>query len=161
MALHQTKKFEKDNRYTFFKLSRFCVLHHYSNLLPMNAYEGLVNFSSVKSKKELWSILKNLEGEWWLRIDKTPRSKSANNYYHLILSLLADHTGYTHLETHEEMKRLFLPKFVRKRGKEFEVTSTSDLNGRQFNEFVDRVKWFAADYFHLELPDPKKVYDYR
>ncbi len=127
----------------------------------MNTYEGKVNFSSKSSKEQLWAVLKNLKGDWWIRIDKSPRSISANNYYHVLLNILSEHTGHEHYELHEYFKNKFLPKFVRKRGKEFMPGSTSELNSDEFNVFLEKVKLFSIEFFELELPDPKQIYDYK
>jgi hypothetical protein len=47
------------------------------------------------------------------------RSKPQNDYYHAVcVELVASHTGYTHLEAHELLKALHLPRESRREGTE-------------------------------------------
>ncbi len=98
--------------------------------------------------------------EQWLRSlgDKTVevivqepyqrRSLDANAYYHFIIRLISNRTGYTEREAADWMKALFLP---------VGVDSTRYLSRRQFRDYLEMVIYFADGWLECKIPPARRV----
>lgn len=85
--------------------------------------------------------------ELTLRERQENRTDAQNAYYHgVVLQMISEHTGDDHDSIHEEMKKRF------NGGK-----STTRLPTKEFNEYVSRVKIWAAEFLGLPIPDPNQV----
>lgn len=82
-----------------------------------------------------------------------PRSLKENNYYWgVVLQTIADGTGYTPEEVHDAMRWKFLRK-----GQRFEtVASTSSLSTYEFEEYLEKIRMFAAQELNCPIPLPKQ-----
>lgn len=94
------------------------------------------------------------------------RSLTANAYYHVILNLIAIHTGqgtgdqhFDHTELHEIFKKKFngKMKIFPKGGSEVIGQSTKSLDSKQFAEFINKVKNFAREEWGTIIPEPQDV----
>ena len=75
------------------------------------------------------------------------RNLSQNDKYWAILEGLSDHLGYTKDELHELMKYKFLKYAKEVAGNPvIVVPSTSDLDTKEFSEFIENVLRFANQY---------------
>ena len=103
------------------------------------------------------SWLKKLEGkEVQIIIEKRKniRSLKANNYYWLLIELIAQELGYTKEEAHEAFKWMFLKKHNVKIPT---VRSTSDLDNEEFTDYIEKVKVFSAQELNMFLPEPEDL----
>lgn len=90
------------------------------------------------------------------------RSKAQNDYYHAVcVELVASHTGYTHLEAHELLKALHLPREAAARGTNGRLLgdyviggSTTKLNKLEFIDYLERIVRWAAETLDVAMPDP-------
>jgi len=101
-----------------------------------------------------------LEGkriEQMLRVEKSQRSLNQNSYYWgVVLDILSKHTGYEIDELHEILKYKFLQVATSSEGKEpyQYVKSTTKLNTAEMEEYLDRIKRWAAMELSCVIPDP-------
>ena len=105
---------------------------------------------------EAYGYLQDLEGKYVevvVRKERSERSNNQNNYYWgVVLQLLSDHTGYTTDEMHEICKHQFLIVH----GKFDYVKSTTKLNTVEFEEYLDKIKNWAA-VLGVNIPNPGEV----
>lgn len=77
---------------------------------------------------------------------RLPRSNQQNNYLWLIYELIAEYSGDNKDSIHEYCKNRFLSVKIEVMGENLKVVkSTSSLKTDEFNEYVDKVKQFAAE----------------
>ena len=92
-----------------------------------------------------------------LRLQKSQRSLNQNNYYFgVVVEILSGHTGYTAEEMHEILKYKFL-KTIKvipdKEGMPY-IKSTTKLNTGEFEEYLAKIKQWAAQELDVFIPDP-------
>lgn len=91
-----------------------------------------------------------------LRERRAERSDQQNRYYHgVVVSLLAEHTGYTAEEMHENLKRMFLGH-TDEHGL-MRVGSTAKLKTQEFQDYIAKIVRWAAIDLSLVIPDPRSV----
>lgn len=125
------------------------------------AKRGLLSYDK-RMFQRLAAQLKDGEYELFVQRFRATRSLQANRYYFgVVLSALADHTGYTPDELHELMKMKFLPKHLALtdgngdiKGEFVMGGSTRKLKVSEFFEFVEQVRRFAAEELNVYTPDP-------
>lgn len=82
------------------------------------------------------------------------RSKWQNSYFHVIVKLFSDHTGYETDESKIIIKRSC--GLIYKRGDQAFLKSTSDLDVAEFSEFLDKViRWCAMEH-GIVVPDSEQ-----
>jgi hypothetical protein len=92
---------------------------------------------------------------------RATRSHSQNKgYWGVIIEALSQHTGYAPEELHELMKAKFLPKtfgFAKANGDivgEYVIGgSTRKLDTKEFGEYMERIKEWAASELDVYIPD--------
>lgn len=92
---------------------------------------------------------------------RATRSVHQNKYWWgVCLHLVSEHTGYSPEEVHEIAKAMFLPKHLSFHDKNGTVVnefvlggSTRRLNTKEFSEFVERFKQWAAETLDCYIPD--------
>jgi len=112
---------------------------------------------------------KSLEGK---RITVTigkfrkPRSDKENRYYHGIpVKMIADYIGEENKrQVHEYLKVLFLTtieyKQIGNTNKTLKFTrtkSTTELSTVEFEEYLDSIRRWAAQFLGIEIPTPNEV----
>jgi hypothetical protein len=88
-----------------------------------------------------------------------PRSLAENAYYwSVVLSMIAEHTGYEKEEVHEILKNIFLRKEYNI-GVDvvFAPVSTASLTTIEMEEYLDRIRRFAASELDLYIPEPNEI----
>lgn len=105
-------------------------------------------FEAVREGKPGKYILKLIRA-------KDKRSLNQNSYYWgVVVKIIADHTGYTPEETHQELARMFLA--YEKDGKIF-TQSTAKLDTLEFENYLERSRKWAWSQFELTIPLPNEV----
>jgi hypothetical protein len=87
-------------------------------------------------------------------------------WFGLLVPMVAQETGDDEESVHEALKRLLLPKVTRswrnrKTGKRRRLTvqlSLGDLDTKQMTDLIDRARLWAAEFLHLEIPEPDKAW---
>lgn len=118
--------------------------------------------------KKLLSGLK--DGKHLVRISNySKRSLRQNAYYFgvvvpMVRQGLFD-AGYDEVteneDAHEIMKHIFLKRVVRSEINDDAITisgSTAKLTTEQFNDFLDQVIRWSAQYLNVVIPDPNSAY---
>lgn len=88
------------------------------------------------------------------------RSLPQNKYYWaVIVAMLAEHCGYDRQEMHESLKAQFLSFHDPDTGL-LRIGSTTRLSTIKFIAYNERIKRWAAEFFGLYIPDPKRVFNW-
>jgi hypothetical protein len=98
--------------------------------------------------------------------EKDVRTSAANRYlWGVVYKWIENETGQPKESTHAEMCERFLRRQVhyidKKTGLTVEkwyVTGSSGLTPKQFYEFVENVRLFAAEWHGISIPDPDPEY---
>lgn len=134
---------------------------HWPIVLPGRLEGGKVRLNA-KRLAELLKGRKDCDLEFIIERKHATRSLAQNAYYHgVVLRLISEHTGHTSDELHEFFKLKFNAKpmtFVNEHGEIVDEEriglTTTKLNKITFGEFVEKVRQFAAEELHLNIPDP-------
>lgn len=119
----------------------------------------IIKFNTSK----LDSLFKKLEsyckdsGFYVLEIkrSKDKRSLNQNKYYWgVIITLFAQHTGYTTNESHQELARLFLG--YDHDGKTF-TRSTTELDTKEFEKYAEQCRFFMSENLGINVPLPNEI----
>lgn len=92
--------------------------------------------------------------------DRKQRSLEQNAYYWaVVVKVISDYTGYTTDQTHKKLKYMFNPEMfeVWEAGKLKMVKdgrSTTELNTKEFEEYLEQIRVWAWETFQLEIPAP-------
>lgn len=105
------------------------------------------------------------------KVYRDTRSNQANRYYRgVVLKAMAEDSGNSPDDIHDAMCERFLRNeqkhvefFNRLTGEVLEVETvdtrrSSKLNREEFYTFVEQVRQFAAEWLHIETPDPDPSY---
>lgn len=117
----------------------------------------MLNFKMNKNNLEnLISKLRDLDAtQMWeviVRKPKSIRSMDQNEYYWEMLTAMGEYFGYDKNDMHRLMayKFLFEMKEIKNESVGF-IRSTSDLNTKEFNEYLDNIKFWSGQYgFNFE-----------
>ena len=83
------------------------------------------------------------------------RSNNQNRYYWgVVVPLLVNTTGYSTEEMHEALKMLFLKDLTRKIPT---LRSTADLTTMEFEDYLGKVRMWAAQELSCVIPEPNEV----
>jgi hypothetical protein len=114
-------------------------------------FRGTVLKGSLKldNRNGFKELIESLEGK---RIEIVLRERTGNRterqsayYFSVVVQMIADYLGYTKAECHETLK------------KQFNIKTTTKLTTKEFQEYIDTVVRFAAQEFHVNIPDPESV----
>ncbi len=108
--------------------------------LNKNNLDGLIRKLKELDQDKLWSVT--------VKPYKSTRSLDQNEYYWKLVTELADYFG---LKSKDEMHEVLLYKLLSeekqiKNLKVMTIGSTTKLNVKQFNEYLEKVKEFARGY---------------
>lgn len=117
----------------------------------------VINFDKGIEKQALYSTLKDLKGEYVIKLKKKSKGRSLqeNKYYWgVVLAYISNYTGHNTLTIHEFLKHEFIPyvKFE----DDYRLTTT-DLTHDQIWEYIDKIRHWAKDFLNLDVPDPDGV----
>jgi hypothetical protein len=114
-----------------------------------------IPFLRLVNPSRLGDYLKNLNGqdiELIIRKPKTSRSDNQSRYYFgVVVELLANELGYDKDEMHEILKYKFLQS--NSMGLPY-VKSTTKLSTGEFEDYLSKIKRWAAEFLHITIPDP-------
>jgi hypothetical protein len=88
------------------------------------------------------------------------RSLPQNRLYWLWLACISFETGNDKNDLHDEFRKRYLPiketivLEIRKK----KLTSTTELNSKQFTQYLDKIQIFASAELGIKLPDPTDLY---
>ena len=89
---------------------------------------------------------------------ENPRTNKSNAYYwSAVIGTIAAETGHTPQEIHEYAKWTFLAPILVEVGndKRYISRSTTSLSTREFAEYIEMVKAWAANELSLVIPEPQ------
>ena len=87
-----------------------------------------------------------------VKLPSKDRSNNQNRYYWgIVVDIIGKELGYTADETHEALKMKFL---LDRRGKIPTVRSTTVLSTKEFEDYLEDIKRWAAEFLNVVLPDP-------
>jgi hypothetical protein len=107
--------------------------------------------------------LRDLSGDVIVEV-KEGRGKRSNQqnayYWSTICKLISETTGYTPEEVHEFFKEKFLSErkciLIGNEEREIEKASTTKLTTKQFEEYAENIRRFAATELNISIPTPNE-----
>ena len=117
-------------------------------------------------KERFIAEFKSLEGkriEVIVRPESRQRSNPQNKYYWgVVLKILSNETGYEPDELHLIFKDLFLKEYaeINKEDKRIVIPylkSTTELSTQEFEDYLTRIKRWAAIELNIYIPEPNEV----
>lgn len=114
-------------------------------------FRGTVEHGRLKLdlREKFKVLIESLEGkkiEIVLKERSAARSNDANRYYwKVVVAMIGDHLGYEAHEAHDVLK------------KHFNVTSTSKMSTKEFQDYITRVVRWGATELSLNIPEPNSV----
>lgn len=117
----------------------------------------LINFSDQDSKKLLFQNLKNLDGEFLVKIQRKPkrRTNQVNKYYWgVVLEYISQETGENKNLLHELMKDRFIPNVVFLDAYDL---STASLDTVQMWEYIEMIRAWSVGFLNCYIPEPNEV----
>lgn len=131
--------------------------------------EFFINISNghITNRKVVASQFDLPDGSYLVTIrSKKNRSIPQNRYYWgAMLPMIKkglNEAGYNEVKTindaHEVVKGLFLKKYIsNNEGTALEISgSTAELTTVEFNELIEKVQQWAAEFLGIEIPDPNE-----
>lgn len=129
-----------------------------------------IESGKISNPQEIRKLFSELQdGIYLVRVaTRKARSLDQNEYYwgvvcDMVRDALND-AGYREVKTpedaHEIMKKLFLKtkKYNRKNGRTKETTgSTATLTTVEFNNYIDEIIQWAAEYLSIQIPLPNEI----
>lgn len=93
---------------------------------------------------------------------KMTRSIRQNRYYWgVVLKIVADELGYFPEEMHHCFATMFLKKIIKIGDREVETyNSTTRLKTDEFEDYLEKIRIFAAKELGIIIPLPNEVIDY-
>lgn len=124
-----------------------------------------INFDEMQDKRKLYDTLKSLHGKYEIAFKKVRdnRSLSQNNYYwgvvlpYALEAVNNEGNEWNLDDLHDFFKSEFLKDFkviiidnLARQTKT--VKSTSELNTKEFTDYIDRIVRWCAEQFGAEIP---------
>ena len=121
--------------------------------------EGVLFIENPVSFKRYISGLKDKPLTVTVKAVRKHRSLDQNSYFHgVVLPILSQETGYTTDEMKDIVKTLFLRKTMTVAGQEIEVVlGSSDLNTKQFENFMEDIRRWASTELWCDIPEPNEM----
>jgi hypothetical protein len=122
----------------------------------------VVDFSKQSDKGKLFDQLKKLKPVPYrveLKVDRDSRSNNQNRYYWgVVVKLLSEHTGFSQGEMHYTLRHKFLSytKVLSNNERVQVVQSTTDLDTKEFEDYMEDIRRFAIQELDIEIPLPNE-----
>ena len=122
----------------------------------------VIDFSKQSDKARLFEELKKLKTVSYqieIREDRDQRSGNQNRYYFgCVIKILSDETGFERNEMHEHLKLRFLKYYKPLPNGEFIelVKSTKDLDTKEMEDYLEKIRMFAAQELDVQIPLPNE-----
>ena len=118
--------------------------------------KGVMSINNIGQWTRYLHTLEGVDCDIIVRKHKKQRSLPQNAYYFGVVCVeLGNHLGYTVDEMHSAIGLEFL--LVSKEGKPDYIRSTTDLDTQEFNEFLEQVKQWSAEFHGCYIPDPNET----
>lgn len=117
--------------------------------------QGVLKKDNLQRYVNYIQILEGQRVDVVVRKHKAKRSNNQNNYYFgVVCKILGDYFGYDENEMHDALKY----KFLRKGAADLEtVQSTTKMNTAEFEEYLEKVRRWAAMEYGVVVPLPNEV----
>jgi len=116
---------------------------------------GELVFNNLRKFEDYLIPFEDKEVEVIVRKLKKERSNEQNRYYWgVVIKLLSEHIGYIDEEMHEALKLKFLRDDSRKIPT---LRSTTDLTTIEFEEYLEKIRIWAAQELNCYIPLPNEV----
>ena len=101
--------------------------------------ENLISKLRQLDPTKVWEVI--------VRKPKSVRSMDQNEYYWEMLTAMGDYFGYDKTDMHKLMAYKFLFKMKEIKNEEVAyIQSTTELNTKDFNEYLEKIKFWAGQY---------------
>jgi hypothetical protein len=127
-------------------------------------FQGIVEDGKLKLSRidKFNSYLNTLKGGVLVTIkkEKSQRSLEQNRYYWgVVIKLLCEEIGLNEDELHEVLKYKFLKEHAENKvlGEVDFVKSTTDLNTKEMEEYLEKIRVWATEFLNMNIPLPNEV----
>ena len=121
-------------------------------------YGQVKNGKLLLNKRDILDeYLKSLDGDVELIVRKKQKQRSnpQNAYFHgVVIKILSDELGYFPNETKDALKAMFLTTGDKPLKR---VRSTSDLTTVEMEDFLSKIRMFAASELNIIIPLPNEI----
>lgn len=107
--------------------------------------------------RKITEYVKGKDDFFVIEIQKSKRIRSLNQnkyYWGVVVKIIANHTGYTSDETHQQLARVFLSY---KNGPHLFVHSTTKLNTVDFEAYLEKCRKWAQQDMGCYIPLPNEI----
>lgn len=122
-------------------------------------YGDVVNGKlTLANQQRFLEYIKGLQGKVQITIEPERRQRSNNQnsyYWAVVVPILCAHFGYTAEEMHNALKWQFLRIMDAPIPK---IKSSAALTTKEFEEFMERVRSWAAQEFNINIPLPNEIH---
>ena len=123
------------------------------------AINGRLDLSD-QARQNLKEFLLSKEGKritLSLSESKSVRSVNQNKYYWgVVLHYISEEIGHSPEEVHDLLKAQFLKGTIHVKGLDLDkVGSTASLKTDEFEEYLNKIKIWAAEFLNVNIPDPE------
>jgi hypothetical protein len=117
--------------------------------------KGKVVFDRVGLFNDYLTLLEGKEVDIVVRKHKKNRSNNQNAYYFgVVIKILSEDLGYSDDEMHSALKMMFLQDNLRKIPT---LRSTASLSTTEFEEYLEKIRQWAAQELSCVIPLPNEV----
>ena len=97
-----------------------------------------------------------------IKVVENTRSSQANRYYWgVLIKIVADWSGFTSDEVHQEFRKKFLTYEKVHKNKTYKFTkSTVDLKVSEFSEYLKKCINYTQQELELIIPEPDSEFEY-
>ena len=122
---------------------------------PLTVHNGAVSWD----KDAFVSTVRGLRpGRYVLTLTKETRSSAAQRYqFGVVYKLIADYTGYTVEEVHDDMKLRFRSREDPATG--MTIIRSTKTDSPDFWEYLDQVRQWSHSFLGVYIPDPNERED--
>lgn len=152
------------------------VVHNYVFYCIAMIFKGKVEEGKLKINQREYMIeqLKKYEGKDVIvevKQAKSQRSLNQNAYYWgVVIKMLMEEFGMNTREERDSLHQILIQKFIEDEqvelsilGKEYKAKThrtSSDLDAKEFEEYLSKVRQWANVEFGVFIPEPNENYDY-
>jgi len=117
----------------------------------------------MQNREKFYEDLKRFEGRpCYFTLSELKRSRSNNQnryYWGVVIEIIGRELGYHPEEVHEVLKNQFLPVRTLSIGDdEYKISgSTAKLSTKEFEDYLERVRTWAASNLSIVIPLPNEV----
>jgi len=120
--------------------------------------QGILRLENPSGFNELLATFEGRPVSLNMSAGREDRSLPQNSWYWgVIVRMIGEHCGYSAEETHDALKQMFLRDRENERDGLVRIKSSTRLDTREFSDYCEQCRKWAAEFLNLYIPDPNEV----